>query len=75
MLQQIMVPRHNMSHHHIIPNHLTKNGSKFIMQGTDIFLYYARAVDGEMLTAPSAIASKQLDPINPIMNKYNQLLN
>ena len=38
-----------------------------------VFIHYW--IDGEMLTAPSAIASKQLDPINPIINKYNQFLN
>jgi hypothetical protein len=46
----------------------------FIMQVTGVFLYYARAVNGTMLTALSAIASEQATPPENTMCKCKQLL-
>ena len=48
---------------------LNKEGKKFITQVTGTFLYYARAVDGPMLTALSAIASEQSLHTECTMNK------
>ena len=46
----------------------------FIQQVTGVFLYYARAVDGTMLPALSAIASEQAEPTKNTMKKCKQFL-
>ena len=44
------------------------------MQVTGVFLYYARAVDGMMLPALSAITSEQASPTENTMKKCKQFL-
>jgi hypothetical protein len=51
---------------------LGKDDKQFIMQVTGVFLYYAQAVDGTMLTALSAIASEQANPTANTMKKCKQ---
>jgi hypothetical protein len=53
---------------------LGQEDKQFIMQVTGVFLYYARAVDGTMLTALSAIASEQANPTKNTMRKCKQFL-
>ena len=54
---------------------LSEAGKKYIQQVTGVFLYYARAVDGTMLTALSAIASDRATPTTSTMAKCKQFLN
>jgi hypothetical protein len=44
------------------------------MQVTGTFVFYARAVDGTMLTALSALASEQANPTEHTMQKWKQFL-
>ena len=53
---------------------LDEQSTKFIMQVTGVFLYYARAVDGLMLPALSALASEQASPTENTMKKCKQFL-
>ena len=53
---------------------LSKEDKKYIMQVTGTFLFYARAVDGTMLTALSALASEQANPTEVTMKKCKQFL-
>ena len=53
---------------------LDRKAAIFIMQVTGVFLYYARAVDGLMLPALSAIASEQAKPTENTMKKTKQFL-
>lgn len=53
---------------------LNKADKKFIQEVTGTFLYYARAIDSTMLTALSALASKQSDPTEATMKKCKQFL-
>ena len=52
--------------------HKTK---KFILQVTGTLLYYALAIDNEMLTALSAIAAEQATPVQGMLQTTKQLLN
>ena len=45
-----------------------------MQQVTGVFLFYARAVDSTMLTALSAIASKQATPTENTMKKCKKIL-
>ncbi len=53
---------------------LDKAGKKFIQEVTMVFLYLAQAVDLTMLTALSALASKQAVPVEQTMQKCLQFL-
>ena len=53
---------------------LDKDDKKFIQEVTGTFLYYARAIDSTMLTALSALASKQASPTQKTMEKCKQFL-
>jgi len=53
---------------------LNKEDSKFIQEVTGVFNYYARAIDGTMLPALSAIASEQSKPTETTMKKTKQFL-
>jgi hypothetical protein len=53
---------------------LDKSQKKFIQEVTGTFLFYARAVDGTMLTALSSIASEQANPTENTMKKCLQFL-
>ena len=53
---------------------LNKEEKKFVQQVLGTFLYYARAVDGTMLTALSAIASEQSTPTEKTMQKIKFFL-
>ena len=53
---------------------LDNEGMKYIMQVTGVFLYYARAVDGLMLPALSAIATEQASPTETTMARTKQFL-
>jgi hypothetical protein len=53
---------------------LTKEGKKRIQQILGTFLFYARAVDGTMLTALSSIATAQANPTEATMKKAEQFL-
>ena len=53
---------------------LDKAGKLFIQQVTGTFLYYARAVDGSMLVALSAIATAQASPTEATMVKTKLFL-
>ena len=53
---------------------LGKEDKLFIQQVTGTFLYYARAVDGTMLVALSAIALDQASPTEETMKKNKQFL-
>jgi hypothetical protein len=44
---------------------LGKAEKKFIQEGTGVFLFLARAVDGTMLTPLSALVSEQAAPTEP----------
>ena len=48
---------------------LDKEGNKLIMQVTGKFLYYARAVNGKMLAALSAITPEKLVPVKRTTKK------
>ena len=52
----------------------TKEEKTFIQQVVGTFLYYARAVDGTMLTALNAIASEQASPTVTTMRKSKKRL-
>ena len=53
---------------------LDKKGKKFVQQVIGTFLFYARAVDGTMLTALSTIASDQAEPTENTMEKIRTFL-
>jgi hypothetical protein len=53
---------------------IDKAGKKFIPEVTGVFLYFAQAVDSTMLTALSALASKQAAPTEKMMQKFLQFL-
>ncbi len=53
---------------------LGKAGKKFIQEVTGVFLYLVRAVDSTMLTALSALASKQAASTEKTMQKCLQFL-
>jgi hypothetical protein len=53
---------------------LNKEQKQFIMQVTGVFLYYARAVDGTMLTALRAIVAEQATPTENTLKKCKQFL-
>ena len=53
---------------------LDANGKKIIQQVVGSFLYYARAVDCTILTALTAIATKQADPTEKTLKRVHQFL-
>ena len=53
---------------------LNKKQTKFIQEVTGTFLFHARAVDGTMLTALSALASKQAIPTEKTFMKVKRFL-
>ena len=53
---------------------LDRADTKFIQEVTGVFNYYARAIDGTMLPALSAIASEQSKPTENTMKKTKQFL-
>ena len=53
---------------------MDKKGKKFVQQVIGTFLFYARAVDGTMLTALSTIASDQAEPTENTMEKIRTFL-
>jgi hypothetical protein len=53
---------------------VSEKDKKIVMQVTGVFLYYARAVDGTMLTALSALAAQQSNPTENTMQKCKQFL-
>lgn len=58
-------------------DNLIKKQKKFVQQEqvtSDVFLYYARAVDSTMLVALSAIAAEQGAPMQNTLQKVNQFL-
>ena len=48
---------------------------RFIQEVAGTFLFYARVIDSTMLTALSALASKQANPTEATMQKCKQFLN
>ena len=84
-----LLPRHKTSPIHIPPQlrregaisqaqgrlpPIGKEGKRYIQQVTGTFLFYARAVNGTMLTALSAMASEQDNPTEATMKKCKQFL-
>ena len=53
---------------------LAKADKKFVQQVTGVFLFYARAVDSNMMTALSTISSEQATPTENTMKKCKQFL-
>jgi hypothetical protein len=53
---------------------LDKAGKKFIQEVTGVCLYLAQAVDSMMLTTLSALASKQVAPIEKTIQNFLQFL-
>jgi hypothetical protein len=53
---------------------LDKAGKKFVMQVTGTFLFYARAIEGTMLTTLSALALEQSNPTEHTIQKCKKIL-
>ena len=53
---------------------LSKENKKFFQEVTDTLLYYAKAMDPNMITSLGAIIAHQANPTEQIMQKLTQLL-
>jgi hypothetical protein len=53
---------------------LNREETKFVQEVTEVFLFYARAVDSTMLVALSAIAAEQGSPTQQTLRKVEQFL-
>ena len=60
-------PRHNIQRRRTHPPPLDKEGKRFIQEVCGTFLFYARAIDGGVLPALSALALQQAQPMENTM--------
>ena len=69
-----MEPRCNTRQRRTHPPPLDKEGKRFIQEVCETFLFYARAIDGGILPALSALKSQQAQPMENIMKLCNLFL-